>query len=879
LTGLNINNVVGEISTLKMDLLGSKILEIDENLVEIGSKKADLNFSGIFLKDINTNIKMFKENKLLDKNIFYEEKKQTEVSAEKETKPFKGVIPASIMQVLVEQSNFVFPKFTKNFKFFFPKIKPWGFTGTLVFWTAVLNALGSWTFGFITSDQMIAVIQTAALAGTVLAAAALLYRKFLAKIKNGIYVDERFADTDRLSQKLRVFTAFRAHSKDRPEVIVVDDMQSLTSEVFTNMLSDRSDIGEEERREAKNIFHLMGRWFDRNDNILYLKVVPRVFFQDILTGKERYVNNALYDTTNNIFIHKNAAKSSELGFGLVIAHERGKRAFFNNKLFVKFRGLIAAEFTGNLYELVFLLGYFARFLRGNIKQNIAIAVGAFLSVQIFVILGVPFFSNLFIASIVVTLTSVGILLAFFLKCVIRANLLLGSLPMRFFNVINAVGKGVVREMQWRALTRELKEKAEMEKLIMEESADRPGIIRKIVRIVLLIPVFLFFPSEAFGAGGIFVKTGLDVLINILPLWGIVAIGALITGKYIISTPSKTSPVGGALKDIDIGAGDEDAERVQDKVMEESKDKTVVSAEIPPVPVVPEIDLAGVLVDELSGLSRLKEIMPRLEGVELDVLKKMEKMVRGADTLLLRALWIKVVSHFARELFGNIRPGEHASVLLVPFYGTDLDMISQQKLLTEPKFGIQRALRDYAKVHVIYYMADLKGAALKLQIEEKVKEIMNLNGFTEAKGKKDDPLARVIAFVEGDEKNREARDHIERILSGSDLSQNKITGVVSGAFRPEMETERFSLGFLTEFGVGLMERDRVKGEKELLTKIDKALSDMLLSMVSNPEQFEGLAPENIIEGLLNGMFCMRIAKINFQEMRELMEAEKAIRVSL
>ncbi|MFH1665906.1 MAG: hypothetical protein ABIA77_07170, partial [Candidatus Omnitrophota bacterium] len=229
-----------------------------------------------------------------------------------------------------------------------------------------------------------------------------------------------------------------------------------------------------------------------------------------------------------------------------------------------------------------------------------------------------------------------------------------------------------------------------------------------------------------------------------------------------------------------------------------------------------------LLGTLAGLPSMKEIISRMDGVRLDILLETYEKIKSERSLRSQTVWIKIVSHFARELFGNIRPGDHTSVLLVPFYGTELDMASQQKLLTEPKFGIQRALRDYARVHVVHYMADLKGDALKKQIEEKVKEIMRLDGFIAAKGKKDDPLARVIAFAEGDEKNKEARDHIARVLSGSGLPRDKITGVISGAFRSEVETERFSLGFLTEFGVGLMERDRVKGQKEMLAKIDKAL---------------------------------------------------------
>jgi len=250
-------------------------------------------------------------------------------------------------------------KLIKVQRTFFPKIKPFGFTGLLVFLCGSLAAGVLAAFGLIGPDLAVSLIKDAAIAGSLLAVAAFAYRGFLSRVKNGDIIDMRFWTVNDPDLAGRVTASFRKDGvTDNTGVLIVDDIQDMSTEDFRRLIDARTDLDDAQKRLSAGLFDISGMWFDEGNNILYLKSRGPLYASNLFTRNNVYVNNALYDKgTDRIFVHRNAARSSELGFGLVMAHERGKRDFLNSRLLTRLFGWKVAELVGSLYELWFLLTY------------------------------------------------------------------------------------------------------------------------------------------------------------------------------------------------------------------------------------------------------------------------------------------------------------------------------------------------------------------------------------------------------------------------------------------------------------------------------------------------------------------------------------------
>ena len=108
---------------------------------------------------------------------------------------------------------------------------------------------------------------------------------------------------------------------------------------------------------------------------------------------------------------------------------------------------------------------------------------------------------------------------------------------------------------------------------------------------------------------------------------------------------------------------------------------------------------------------------------------------------------------------------------------------------------------------------------------------------------------------------------------------KVSGVVEGNFQPDTETERFTVVGLVTIGLGLMDRHRASEAGQDTIDIDRAIQSALSRMVSNPGDVTGKDAQELIALLISGRFSVKIQKINYEEIRDYINAETAVLESL
>ncbi|MBL7069625.1 MAG: NHL repeat-containing protein, partial [Candidatus Omnitrophica bacterium] len=280
--------------------------------------------------------------------------------------------------------------FTFNIVRFFAKRNPFGLIGMLFIGASALRAV--FLDGLTETALSTFFGSSLIFIGLALILCAKAYRLYLAGVRNGQRADRRYSAStpselaDRAGEHIRgtgtnpVRDAWSDEGTDHPSVEVVEEI------IETDELEEIERFGqtlEDFLRGHSNAGRLSGDIDDYLDSFRrrgYLHVViesddPDIPLYNILFIQgpgRRYVNNALYESWDNkLFIAENAARANDLGFGLVMAHEKGKRNFLN--FFSgpgRFRGILrriflnaaTAEVVGGFFELLFLMRYFGRFI-------------------------------------------------------------------------------------------------------------------------------------------------------------------------------------------------------------------------------------------------------------------------------------------------------------------------------------------------------------------------------------------------------------------------------------------------------------------------------------------------------------------------------------
>jgi hypothetical protein len=187
-------------------------------------------------------------------------------------------------------------------------------------------------------------------------------------------------------------------------------------------------------------------------------------------------------------------------------------------------------------------------------------------------------------------------------------------------------------------------------------------------------------------------------------------------------------------------------------------------------------------------------------------------------------------------------------------------------------GTRVASKDYGlNTYLVFYSVDADEDTLLSQIRENVDEkLASFDDFL------NQDKARIIAFT-----TQEKFGAVSKALEGYKES-GKLTGVVKGDLLSRDREERFSVINLMILGLGLNEWHRLKESGQSTEELSARIRVLLMRIgdygkgdpVLTEEDAEGL-----IEQLLSGQILLKIRKIDYDQIREYMEAETAVLRSL
>ncbi|MFA6079776.1 MAG: hypothetical protein WC779_08540, partial [Candidatus Omnitrophota bacterium] len=231
---------------------------------------------------------------------------------------------------------------------FYPKKIPYGLLGILVvFGSAALVHLNGY-LGIVSPEIGDAVAIGGFIAGVVYFAGAWIYQGILGQIPSGGRLFAERNENNIARREAFLNDPTRDGTRQRPFLTVVENMDNMDEEEYEIMIN-ALDLADNERLAALS----RGYYHDRETGDLYIRDWRFPYAA---------VNNALsvYDASYNIhtlFIRRGAAYSKDFWFGLVMAHELGKRTFFSSRFLTRFFGRRMAELVGNIYEFAYVLAY------------------------------------------------------------------------------------------------------------------------------------------------------------------------------------------------------------------------------------------------------------------------------------------------------------------------------------------------------------------------------------------------------------------------------------------------------------------------------------------------------------------------------------------
>jgi serine/threonine protein kinase len=226
---------------------------------------------------------------------------------------------------------------------------------------------------------------------------------------------------------------------------------------------------------------------------------------------------------------------------------------------------------------------------------------------------------------------------------------------------------------------------------------------------------------------------------------------------------------------------------------------------------------------------------------------------------------------SKGVLSRIKNGQYLNVILVPLRQDQMFFDGAKYSSLEQK-GTRVASKDYGlNTYLVFYSVDADEDTLLSQIRENVDEkLASFDDFL------NQDKARIIAFT-----TQEKFGAVSKALEGYKES-GKLTGVVKGDLLSRDREERFSVINLMILGLGLNEWHRLKESGQSTEELSARIRVLLMRIgdygkgdpVLTEEDAEGL-----IEQLLSGQILLKIRKIDYDQIREYMEAETAVLRSL
>jgi hypothetical protein len=107
-------------------------------------------------------------------------------------------------------------------------------------------------------------------------------------------------------------------------------------------------------------------------------------------------------------------------------------------------------------------------------------------------------------------------------------------------------------------------------------------------------------------------------------------------------------------------------------------------------------------------------------------------------------------------------------------------------------------------------------------------------------------------------------------------EDKLAGVVRGAFLPEKDSSRLSVVELTAAGLGLMDWHRAIKAGQDTRGLENKIKDLLVLMVNDPgDILQREDTQKLMSDILAGDYFINIKKMDYEEIRDYIEAETAV----
>jgi hypothetical protein len=288
------------------------------------------------------------------------------------------------------------------------------------------------------------------------------------------------------------------------------------------------------------------------------------------------------------------------------------------------------------------------------------------------------------------------------------------------------------------------------------------------------------------------------------------------------------------------------------------------------------DDGGIKLDITTSLGKLPlpvspEDLAEAKRSTVESAKPSEKVLSLSDV----GVTDDIVSAIS-GLMRNFQSHNHPNVNVIGLSKEEYEI--EASYMQNMRNDIARSVRrdtGNTNYHEIFYNRDADSDVISRQITD------GMNSFTARLIGDQKQQLRVAIFSDKEdlgEKSERIKNDIESLVG-----ENVIVGVIGAEFRGE-NGERFSRVALAYLGIGFMEKDRAPEGSELEKAITKDLHTLLLQMTGNRQDVKDKIDEmggieNFLKEVLSGRFIIPIAKVNYEDIRAFIAAEREILRSL
>lgn len=272
-------------------------------------------------------------------------------------------------------------------------------------------------------------------------------------------------------------------------------------------------------------------------------------------------------------------------------------------------------------------------------------------------------------------------------------------------------------------------------------------------------------------------------------------------------------------------------------------------------------------DPLTPLGRIS--LKHMTDAQLEAIKPVHRADRFGAFYM--AAQNELLARGCAGIASNRRPGKHIDVVFLPM--SENDMLFNGTTFNKLKSSDTRVLRKEfdANVLVIFYNSDAPEDEINQALSKELENLLRKKEFNE----EEESRATVLS-------SQEKYEAVKKVFENEEFAalKDKLSGIVKGNF-VALGDEKISLIGLILMGVGLNEwhRAQSEGNEDRANLIGDRLKTLMMRLVTNPEAVSKAEVNALIRAILAGNFIMDIRKVNYDEIRDYVEAESAVLQSL